>query len=89
MLWSLLISSHVFSPWSRNGILGFCIGPVMHHFRNYYFYIPNTIGYRFSNTVEFFLARVNMTQTSSEDILIQVTQYLLTVLKIPTQEHHF
>jgi hypothetical protein len=69
--------------WADHGVTGFYIGPTMHHFRNYYCYIPSTRGERVSNTVEFFPAHVEMPNTSSEDRLTQVTQDLLTVLKQP------
>ena len=69
--------------WADHGVAGFYIGPAMHHFRNYYSYIPTTRGVRVSNTVEFFPAHVDMPQTSSEDRLAQVTQDLITVLKNP------
>ena len=63
--------------------MGFYIGPSMNHFRNYYCYIPTTRGYRVSNTVEFFPTHVKMQQTSLEDRLTQVTQYLLIILTNP------
>ena len=69
--------------WADHGVTGFYIGPAMHHFRNYYSYIPTTRGVRVSNTVEFFPAHVDMPQTSSEDRLAQVTQDLITVLNNP------
>ena len=53
----------------------------MHHFRNYYCYIPSTRRERVRNTVELFPSHVDMTQTSPEDRLTQATKYLLTVLK--------
>ena len=55
----------------------------MNHFINYYCYIPTTRGERVSNTFELFPAHVDMPQTSSEDILRQVTQETLTVLLNP------
>ena len=67
--------------WADHGIMGLYIGPEMHHFRNYYYYITTTRGERVSKTVELFTAHVNMPQISSEDRSTQVTQYLPTVLK--------
>jgi hypothetical protein len=70
--------------WADHGIAGFYIGPAMHHFRNYYCYIPSTRGERVSNTVKFFPAHVEeMPHTSSEDRLTQVTQDLINVLQQP------
>jgi hypothetical protein len=69
--------------WADHGVAGFYIGPALHHFRNYYCYIPTTRGERVSNTVEFFPAHVDMPATSSEDRLAQVTQDLIAVLKQP------
>jgi hypothetical protein len=69
--------------WADHGVVGFYIGPAMHHFRNYVCYIPTTRGERISNTIEFFPAHVEMPETSSEDRLAQVTQDLIEVLKKP------
>ena len=69
--------------WADHGVAGFYIGPAMHHFRNYYCYIPSTRGERVSNTVEFFPAHVEMPNTSSEERLTQVTQDLIDVLQHP------
>ena len=69
--------------WADHGVTGFYIGPAMHHFRNYYSYIPTTRGVRVSNTVDFFPEHVDMPQTSSEDRLAQVTQDLIAVLNNP------
>jgi hypothetical protein len=69
--------------WADHGVAGFYIGPAMHHFRNYYCYIPSTRGERVSNTVEFFPAHVEMPHTSSEERLTQVTQDLIDVLQHP------
>jgi hypothetical protein len=44
----------------------------LHHFQNYYSYIPTTRGERVSNTVEL---------TSSEERLTQLTQDLIVVLQ--------
>jgi hypothetical protein len=69
--------------WADHGVTGFYIGPAMHHFRNYYCYIPTTRGERVSNTVEFFPVHVDMPDTSSEDRLTQITQDLIAVLQKP------
>jgi hypothetical protein len=67
--------------WADHGIAGFYIGPAMHHFRNYYCYIPLTRGERVSKTVEFFPAHVEIPNTSLEDRLTQITQDLIHVLQ--------
>jgi hypothetical protein len=69
--------------WADHGVAGFYIGPAMHHFQNYYCYIPTTRGERVSNTIEFFPTHVDMPDTSSEDRLTQITQDLITVLQKP------
>ncbi len=69
--------------WADHGVAGFYIGPAMHHFRNYYCYIPTTRGERVSNTINFFPTHVGMPDTSSEDRLAQITQDLITVLQKP------
>ena len=69
--------------WANHGVAGFYIGPAMHHFRNYYCYIPTTRGERVSNTIKLFPTHVDMLDTSSKDRLKQITQDLITVLQKP------
>ena len=62
---------------------GFYIVPEMHHVRNYFCYIPKKRGDRVSNTVEPFPAHLYIPKQLLEDILTQVTQDFITVIKNP------
>jgi hypothetical protein len=75
--------------WADHGVAGFYIGPAMHHFQNYYGYIPTTRGERVSNTIDFFPTHVDMPDTSSKDRLAQITQDLITVLQKPHPKRPF
>jgi hypothetical protein len=69
--------------WACHGIVGYYVGPAMKHYRNYNSYIPETRGFRTTNTLEFFPKKVKMPTTSTIDRLARATEDLLEILQQP------
>jgi hypothetical protein len=72
--------------WADHGVAEFYIGPALHHFRNYYFYVPTTRGERVSNTVDFFPAHVDMPATPTSFMLLwmRITNRSLNIPDSPS-----
>ena len=59
------------------------IGPAMHHYRLFTFYIPETGGVRQSSSAQFFPHYVNMPRITESDAITIVADDLLQALENP------
>ena len=66
--------------WAEHASRGYCIGPALHHYRNYLCYLPTTNSTRVSNTVEFFPHNWTIPSYDLQDRLEESLGELIDVL---------
>jgi len=67
--------------WENHAVNAWYVGPAKMHYRNYRFYIPDTRGYRTTNSAKFFLAHCKMPAIELGDTIRLATQDLIVAMQ--------
>ncbi|KAL7476250.1 hypothetical protein ACHAW6_002122 [Cyclotella cf. meneghiniana] len=65
------------NTWENHAVDAWYVGPAKMHYKNYKFYIPETRGYRITNSAKFFSAHCKMLAIEPGDTIRLAAQELM------------